>query len=176
MTELINKIQEMGASAVAVISTGVIPFEPELIDLCKMNTCGNYGKNWCCPPLVGETDKLIKQAQTFKNILVFQKIYPLEDSFDFEGMTESNRNFRQFVQEAAEVCKKELPNMIMLSAGGCKMCETCAAEINAPCINPEKAYSSLEAYGIFVSKLAGECGMNYINGQNTVTYFGGVLY
>ena len=26
------------------------------------------------------------------------------------------------------------------------------------------------------AKLAGVCGMKYINGQNTVTYFGGVLY
>ena len=35
---------------------------------------------------------------------------------------------------------------------------------------------SLEAYGIHVSKLAETAGMKYINGQNTVTYFGAVLF
>ena len=30
----------------------------------------------------------------------------------------------------------------------------------------------METYGIAVSTLAKSCGMNYINGVNTVTYFG----
>nr|WP_305142352.1 DUF2284 domain-containing protein [uncultured Acetatifactor sp.] len=44
-----------------------------------------------------------------------------------------------------------------------------------PCRFPDMAISSLEAHGINVSRLAAECGMKYINGQNTVTYFGAVL-
>jgi hypothetical protein len=36
--------------------------------------------------------------------------------------------------------------------------------------------ASLEAYGIFVAKLAEKAGMKYINGVNTVTYFGAVLF
>ena len=35
---------------------------------------------------------------------------------------------------------------------------------------------SLEAYGIHVSKMAEAAGMKYINGQDTVTYFGAVLF
>ena len=36
--------------------------------------------------------------------------------------------------------------------------------------------SSLATYGINVSKLAKAAGMKYINGQNTVTYFGAALF
>ncbi|MFR9235458.1 MAG: DUF2284 domain-containing protein [Eisenbergiella massiliensis] len=36
--------------------------------------------------------------------------------------------------------------------------------------------SSLEAYGINVSTLAAQCGMRYINGKDTVTYFGAVFF
>ena len=36
--------------------------------------------------------------------------------------------------------------------------------------------ASLETYGIAVSELAALAGMNYINGSDTVTYFGAVLY
>ena len=44
-----------------------------------------------------------------------------------------------------------------------------------PCRFPEKAIGSLEAYGVNVSLLAQTAGMRYINGQNTVTYFGAIL-
>jgi hypothetical protein len=36
--------------------------------------------------------------------------------------------------------------------------------------------ASLEAYGFNVSRLAAAADMKYINGQNTVTYFGAVLF
>ena len=36
--------------------------------------------------------------------------------------------------------------------------------------------ASLEAYGVNVSELASASGMKYINGQNTVTYFGAVFF
>jgi len=35
---------------------------------------------------------------------------------------------------------------------------------------------SLETYGINVSRLAPAVGMKYVNGVNTVTYFGAVLF
>ena len=55
------------------------------------------------------------------------------------------------------------------------LCEQAKAD-GLPCRFPQKAIPSLEAHGIHVSKLAEACGMRYINGQNTVTYFGAVLF
>ena len=43
-------------------------------------------------------------------------------------------------------------------------------------INLVKKVLELEAYGINVSKLAEVAGMNYINGKDTVTYFGAILF
>ena len=40
----------------------------------------------------------------------------------------------------------------------------------------DRACASLEAYGVSVSQLAELSGMRYINGENTVTYFGAVLF
>ena len=65
--------------------------------------------------------------------------------------------------------------ILHLGAGGCNICPVCARVENHPCRFPDMAISSLEAHGINVSRLAAECGMKYINGQNTVTYFGAVL-
>ena len=175
MRDIIEKIKNSGACSAAVVSTSDIPFEPSLIELCEMNTCGNYGKNWTCPPHVGKTGELIETAKKYKQIIVFQNIYTLEDSFDIEGMSAANKAFRVLVEQVAATCKEEKLDMLILSAGGCKICDTCTAPSGEPCRFPDRAYASLESYGIFVSKLAQAAGMNYINGQNTVTYFGGVL-
>ena len=40
----------------------------------------------------------------------------------------------------------------------------------------EQAMPSLEAYGVNVSQLAKTAEMKYVNGQDTVTYFGAVLF
>ena len=56
------------------------------------------------------------------------------------------------------------------------MCEVCGKRTGEPCRFPQKAIGSLEAYGINVSLLAKESGMNYINGADTVTYFGAVFF
>ena len=66
--------------------------------------------------------------------------------------------------------------MLPLGSGGCRLCETCAKRQGQPCRHPEDALPSLEAYGVNVSKLAAACGMKYVNGVNTVTYFAGVLF
>ena len=63
-----------------------------------------------------------------------------------------------------------------LGAGGCRLCPVCAKRTNEPCRHPQDAMASLETYGVAVSELAASCGMKYINGQNTVTYFGAVLF
>ena len=41
---------------------------------------------------------------------------------------------------------------------------------------PEKALSSLEAYGIDVYQTTKDTDLKYINGADTVTYFGIVLF
>ena len=74
------------------------------------------------------------------------------------------------------LCKNEFPDTLVLGAGGCCVCKRCGAADNIPCRFPDKAVAALESYSINVSKLASACDMKYINGVNTVTYFGGVLY
>jgi predicted metal-binding protein len=69
-----------------------------------------------------------------------------------------------------------LNKVLHLGAGGCGVCEVCAKRTGEPCRFPEKAMPSLEAYCINVSELARAAGMKYVNGQNTVTYFGAVLF
>ena len=70
----------------SIISVSDITFDPEFRDMCAANMCGKYGRCWTCPPFAGEIDQLISRAKLFEYALVYQMIFPLEDSFDYEGM------------------------------------------------------------------------------------------
>ena len=130
-----------------------------------------------CPPDVGDIDTLMAEISEYDYALVYQTVSELEDSFDFEGMVEAKKASYALAQalrtsfEGLAVQKK-----LHLGSGGCGVCETCAKRVGEPCRFPSRAMPSLEAYGINVSALAKTAGMKYINGQDTVTYFGAVLF
>ncbi len=169
-----NRILKAGMKETAAISTQDIPFEPSLISLCEQNRCGNYGKCWTCPPLIGDINEQIEIIKKYKKIIVFSKVYSLEDCFDVEGMKFGRIDFGKQLLKVSEMSKQYSDDFLVLSAGGCSICETCAAIDNLPCRFPEKAMSSLEAHAIDVSALARKCKLSYNNGSNTVTFFGAV--
>lgn len=164
-----------GADRAEELPVSQIPFEPSLVSLCAANQCGNYNKCWTCPPRTGEISDLIASAKKHETIYVFQKIYQIEDSFDIEGMFEAGKAFQKIILKLATSFVNRRDELLLLGAGGCRICPVCAAVEEEPCRHPELACPSMESYGIQVSELAKRCGMNYINGVNTVTYFGAVL-
>lgn len=177
METLREKLLEWGAHRAAIVSVNDIVFDRRFREQCASNACGCYGKNYMCPPDVGEIDELIRYAQQFDKALVFQTVTPLEDSYDFEGMMEAKKSLHRLLSRAREgICRNRFRDVLLLGGGACAECETCAKQKELPCRKPERAIPSLEAHGIAVSHLATLAGMNYINGQNTVTYFGAILY
>lgn len=165
--------KESGFTNAGLISVDQVPFDPAFRKACESNQCGKYGKCWTCPPSVGPIDELIAKAQKYPYAIVYQTIGEIEDSYDFEGMMEvaamHNRNTRDFIAKTAEIWKGDF---LHLSAGGCHYCERCAKMDDQPCRFPDQALASLESYGVAVSQLAPRVSMKYINGVNTVTYFG----
>lgn len=176
LSPLCGRLKEMGASAAAVIPVSDIVFEPAFRDACKQNSCGKYNRCWMCPPDVGEIDALIAQAKTYSQALVFQTISPLEDSYDIEGMLDAGRRHCELALAFSETLKNLPLTVLRLASGACQTCETCGKPEGIPCRNPEQATASLESYGIYVSQLASACGLKYVNGTNTVTYFGAFLF
>jgi predicted metal-binding protein len=151
-------------------------FDPEFRALCEKNTCGYYGACWTCPPDAGPLEELMTRVRGYERALVFQTIYPLEDSFDIEGMHEASLRHNRLVQAVQAAAKASGEDGLVLGAGACGACKTCTKREGKPCRFPERAVLSLEACGVDVSQLAKLAGLKYINGANTVTYFGVLLY
>ena len=176
-TRLIRAATELGAYRAAVVKVSDIETDASFRALCESNACGNYGRNWMCPPDAGDIHELMARLKSYPYALVYQTVSPLEDSYDFEGMTEAGYRHNQLMLALREKTDAlPLSRALHLGAGGCRVCEECAKRTGEPCRHPRMAVASLETYGVNVSKLASLAGMKYINGQNTVTYFGAVLF
>ena len=165
-----------GATHAAALPVQQVAMDAAFRDICESNACGNYGKCYMCPPDVGDIHTMMDEVRTFENAVLYQTIHALEDSFDYEGMVAAGAKHAAVSQALEQKLRgMNLGRYLHLSAGGCKVCETCAKREALPCRYPDLAMPSLESYGVNVYLTAQHAGLKYINGQDTVTYFGMVL-
>lgn len=171
--ELLRIAGESGAQRTVIVNRPDIVCDPVFHDICASNACGQYGRCWMCPPGIGAAEKLIADISRCSGGVMYQNVYPLEDSFDYEGMVEARRQHHAC---SARIHAHLSDDMLHLSVGGCGVCGTCAQREGEPCRYPDKAIASLEAYCVNVHDTAENVGLKYINGQDTVTYFGMILF
>lgn len=158
-----------------LIDTKKIPFSSAVVEMCEANRCGKYGTCWTCPPGVGELSELESRVKAYKTACVFTCKYDLDDSFDFEGMMQGQKSARKVLQSITKKMQTEGIKFLALGTGSCDICEKCTYP-NAPCKFPKKVIPSVEAFGINVVELSKNIGINYNNGENTVTYFSVIFF
>lgn len=173
---LVDIALDAGVSKATVISADNIVLSSSFRDICKSNSCGLYGRCWMCPPDIGEIDALMADVRKYQHGLLYQTIAEIEDSFDIEGMQEAAKDHMLVGQRLEAFLMLTLGKHLYLSCGGCRICERCAKLDGLPCREPERAMPSMEGYGIDVYNTCKPTELKYINGQNTVTYFGIVLF
>lgn len=172
---LVQQAALCGITETGMIETEDLRFYPEIRRICEDNTCRGYGKTWACPPAVGTLEACREKILRFDRMLLFSQKFQLEDSFDFEGMQAGMVQFKQTVDRLADCVKPIVENSLILSNEGCNRCKACTYP-DTPCRFPEKLYPSIEGFGFIVSELAGQAGIKYNNGPNTVTFFGAVVF
>lgn len=175
--EILRLMQACGATKSACLPAADIVLSASFRAVCASNGCGNYGKCYMCPPDVGEIDELMARVREYTCAALYQSVHPLEDSYDYEGMVTAGAAHGQITQKIERALREGgEQGYLHLGAGGCKVCPVCAKRENKPCRFPDWAMPSLESYGVDVYNTAKKAGLKYINGQNTVTYFGMLLW
>jgi len=176
--DLMSWVKSLGVNELAIIAGENIQFNKDFRLQCEQNTCGNYHKNWMCPPAAGSIDELTEQASKFKQGLLFQTVYQLEDSFDYEGMLEGIKEHTLILRKVLDNIKSTgvFKEILPLNIGPCTYCGRCSFLEGKACQFPEEAVSSVEAYGIDVLALEKSCGMSYNNGKDTISCISLILF
>lgn len=168
--------EDAGATHVRTVSPERLKVKDSVRQACLVNACGKSGKNWMCPPQIGDLEVCEARMGAFAAGILVQNIAPLEDSWDFEAMEDAIHAHNRMLRDLTDRANATYPDLhvLALGAGGCDICERCTCP-DAPCRFPDRAVASVESNGLDVKELVEACGLHYINGVNTVSYVGLLL-
>ena len=151
----------------------LVPRE-DVRSMCAADKCGAYGKNWTCPPYCGTLGECAERIRTYSRGILVQTVGKLEKTIDTKGYRRAEEKHLANLHTLYEEIRKAYPDALCLGSGGCRVCKECAYP--APCRFPEKAISSMEAYGLFVTQVCRDNGAQYHHGEKTVTYSACILF
>lgn len=170
--ELIKTAKDNGFQNAGPLDVETLEFMPEVRDMCASDRCQSYGKNWACPPACGTLDEMRTRVSQYKRGLLVQTVGQLEDNMDWEAMQQAAQDHEVNFHKLMDVLKKEYPGLLAMGAGTCTRCKPCAYMEGKPCRFPDSLIYSMEASGLFVSRVCSDNNMKYNHGPNTVAYTG----
>lgn len=168
------RAQSLGFTHAARLDVSTLHPRRDVREMCAADKCRAYGKNHTCPPYCGTLDECKAKIRRFSRGILVQTVGTTQKTIDTKAYRETEQ---QHLAQFAILCnelRKIHPNALCLGTGGCRICKTCAWP--EKCRFPEKACSSMEAYGLFVTEVCRENGLSYHHGERTVTYTACILF
>jgi len=157
-----------GFADAAVVNTTDIVFDASFLAYCEENLCGQFGANHSCPPSCGTPEDMKQKILNYNRALVLQTVWEISDYQDNTLISAAKRSHRDYTFGLIEKLEQHGYQGFMVGASFCSLCAPCAITEGKPCTFPQRQYSCMSAYCIYVKDLADKCGMTY-------TYKNGVL-
>lgn len=150
-----------------------IVVDPRVRLKCRLNLCGQFGRNLMCPPNVWDLAETSASLARYTFSLLMQITREAEPTdyravFDREKLA-MNAIIISLEQEAFR-CGFSLA--VGLGCGHCQLCPDCVGEsCSLVCRRPAEARPSLEAVGIDVEKTCAAAGLpsGFVPGRVTLT-------
>lgn len=145
------------------------------IEYCK--ECNKYGTMWVCPPYRFEP---LSRIENYKYVyIVGTKVFIDEVTRHTPTNPQEQKDISYCIMEETRKgidgrllgLEKQYPGSLVFFAGSCFLCskEECTRSKGQECIFPEKARSSLEAYGFDIARTTSELlGITLIWSENLV--------
>ena len=174
MEKWIETAREIGFDEAFPLDMTTLQPRADVRSMCAADKCGAYGRNWTCPPHCGTLEECATKISGYSRGILLQTVGKLEKTIDTKGYRRAEElHLRQFYAFAEKI-RNEHPQALCLGSGGCRICQKCAYP--EPCRFPQKAHSSMEGYGLFVTQVCRDNGAAYHHGECTVTYTACVLF
>ena len=170
----LQQAETQGFSHFAPLNAEKLDFMQEVRDMCAADRCRKYNKSWMCPPGCGSLSDSIEAAEKYQEGIIVQTTETLEDIFDYEGMQQLGKRHMKNFRKLRKALLSYYPDLLALGAGACDICETCSYP-DSPCNFPDEAITSMEAYGLLVSRVCEDNGIGYYYGEGTLTYTSCIL-
>lgn len=162
---------EAGFTRACWMNVEDLVIDGELRQYCEENTCGNYGRNYACPPDCGTTQEMEAKIRKYRRALVLQTVQPIDSVMDTEQTKVARTAHNMISRELVDAFAAQGMTGLAVMAGPCSFCSTCGKTSGGPCRFPEKIASCLSAYCIDAGAMAEHCGMPYWCSNEEVPFF-----
>jgi len=167
--ELAAIAKECGFTHTAPLEVSTLDFMQDVRDMCNADQCENFNKSWSCPPACASLEEMRKLVKSYKSGILVQTVGELEDSYDWEGIMEAGATQKENFAKLRKELEKKYSNVLSMGTGMCRLCETCTYPDN-PCRFPDRMEVSMEACGLFVSKVCTDNGLAYNYGPEKIAF------
>ncbi|MGN0399306.1 MAG: DUF2284 domain-containing protein [Blautia sp.] len=173
-----KRAEELGFEKMKFMKTEDLKFVPDFRKFCEQNDCGNYGKNYACPPVCGTPEAMEAKVKQYENALVFQSRTPVNNIFD-DAETKAIKKIhtRKTLKAVEELKKGGLPeDGTFIMCGPCNFCDVCKMAEGEACVKENMRFSCLSAYCIDAMKMAEHCQMDMEWNGSEVSFFSLYLF
>lgn len=176
-----KKALEAGLTRACLIWTEDIIYDPRSRIKCRLNTCGNYGTNFQCPPSLPDIETYIDMNSRYKLALLAQseekcasEVY--DEAMEKQAKAQGLNLLKALVGLERSCFGLGFPYALASAGGSCKICNPCKARLGEKaCAHPELARPSMEAMGIDIAATCRRAGYSadFLPGRLLLT---GLLY
>lgn len=170
----IQKAKEAGFTHACGLEVEGLKVREMVREACADGKCGAYGRNWSCPPACGTLSECEQKMRSYRRGVLLQTVGTLQKTIDTKGYGETEKRHMETLLRFAEELRRVYPEALCLGAGGCRACKACAWP--EPCRFPQRALSSMEAYGLFVTQVCRDNHLEYYYGPKTIAYTACALF
>ena len=170
----ISKALEAGFTHAVPLDVATLTLRQDVRDMCAADKCRAYGKNWTCPPHCGSLAECDARIRRCSRGILLQTVGITEKAIDTKAYRRTEALHLEQFRIFSDMIREAYPEALCLGSGGCRICGSCAWP--NPCRFPEKALSSMEGYGLFVTQVCRDNQLPYHHGDRTVTFTACVLF
>jgi predicted metal-binding protein len=174
LTRWLERASAMGFHTAVAMDPRTLVVREDIRAMCAQDKCGAYDKNWTCPPAIGTVSQCQETIGKYRRGILLQTVGHTRKAVDTRCYRETEGRHLENFHALAQAIRAEFPQALCLGSGACRVCSRCAYP--HPCRFPEKAVSSMEGYGLFVTQVCRDAGVPYHYGEKTITYTACILF
>lgn len=171
VNNICKDIIALGADKAVCIDVADIVFNADFRKSCEENRCGNFGRNYTCPPYAGTAQELIDKVKSYKKAVVMVCTEKISGYDDKAGVQRADSRIAQIASLADDYAAENGFEYMVIGGSNCKKCTPCKAVTGEKCPEPNKAFVSLSAFCIDVAKLSESCGIDMVWDGTEVSYY-----
>jgi predicted metal-binding protein len=174
MNDWIKEAKTSGFDTAVFFDPQILSSREDVREMCAADKCKAYGKNWTCPPACGTIEECQARMRSYGQGILLQSVGHMRKTIDSRCYLETQDRHSKSLHSFAGLIRQVYPDALCLGAGGCRICKECAYP--SECRFPQKAMSSMEGYGLFVTQVCRDVGVPYYYGEKTIAYTACVLF